>query len=357
MLEQCENWLEQGSYMDSRLLHSDKSDRILVCPSHLGQGYVQQIELSEDLTLEIFDYTLSRDVVIEAASVGNPLKFEFQLTGADAGYSFFLPNFGLKQLWTERSHQRVMRIAVIFKPPILMTYFQKFMSHLSSPTYCIAERVIKFLYQYQNGYTISSTTEMLDRVLHNAIASNAYQTFEQILIDDVYSQMPVLDCVARNPITPAMKQAIGQILSCPYQGANRRAYLEQKALKLVVLYLEAMLQPRLNELDLSCIHQAETILRNQSISPPTIEMLARQVGTNRSKLNQGFHQIYGVTPYGYLRRCRMRQAKRLLMTSELSVEEVALTVGYKSRSRFATAFRQDFGINPKAFQIQAYQCA
>ena len=89
MLEQCEDWLEQGSYMDSRLLHSDKSDRILVCPSHLGQGYVQQIKLSEDLTLEIFDYTLSRDVVIEAASVGNPLKIEFQLSGADAEYSFF----------------------------------------------------------------------------------------------------------------------------------------------------------------------------------------------------------------------------------------------------------------------------
>ena len=107
----------------------------------------------------------------------------------------FLPNFGLKQLWTERSHQRVMRIAVVFKPPILMTYFQKIMSHLLSQTYRIAEGVIKFLYQYQNGYTISSTTKMLDRVLHNAIAPNAYQTFEQILIDDIYSQMPTLDCI------------------------------------------------------------------------------------------------------------------------------------------------------------------
>ena len=357
MLERCEDWLEPGIYRDSRLLHSDKSDRILVCPSRLGQGYFQQIELREDLTLEIFDYTLSRDVVIEAGSVSDPLKFEFQLAGTDAGYSFFAPNFGLKQLWFERSHQRVMRIAVVFKPPTLMTYFQEFMSHLPPPTYRIAERVIKFLYQYQNGYTISSTTKMLDRVLHNAIAPNAYQTFEQILIDDVYSQVPVLDCVARNLITPAMKQAIGQILSCPYQGANRRAYLEQKALKLVTLYLETMLQPRLDKFDLSCIYQAETILRNQSTDPPTIEKLARQIGTNRSKLNQGFHQVYGVTPYGYLRRCRMRQARRLLVISDLSVEEVALTVGYRSRSRFATAFRQDFGINPKAFQIQAWQCA
>ncbi|MEO0827336.1 MAG: helix-turn-helix transcriptional regulator, partial [Cyanobacteria bacterium J06642_9] len=77
----------------------------------------------------------------------------------------------------------------------------------------------------------------------------------------------------------------------------------------------------------------------------------------RRKLNEGFHQVYGTTPFGYLRNCRLNQAKWLLMTSECPVEEIASVVGYTSRSRFATAFRQQLGINPKAFQIQAWQCA
>ena len=130
-----------------------------------------------------------------------------------------------------------------------------------------------------------------------------------------------------------------------------------KALELVRLRLEENVRPRLNEADLDCIYQAGTLLRNQIAHPPSVEVLARQVGTNRLKLNQGFHQVYGTTPFGYLRGCRLMQARRLLMTSELSVVGVAAAVGYSSRSRFATAFRKQFGINPKAFQMQAWRCA
>ncbi|MEL6332487.1 MAG: helix-turn-helix transcriptional regulator, partial [Cyanobacteria bacterium J06626_26] len=84
---------------------------------------------------------------------------------------------------------------------------------------------------------------------------------------------------------------------------------------------------------------------------------ARKVGTNRLKLNQGFHQVYGTTPFRYLRACRLTQARRLLTTSDLPVESVAAAVGYSSRNHFAKAFRQQVGLNPKTFQMQAWQCA
>ena len=86
------------------------------------------------------------------------------------------------------------------------------MSHLPSPTYRIAERVIEFLYQYQNGYAISSTAKMLDRVLHNAIAPNVDRTFEQILIDDVYSQYTRSRLYCPQFDTPAMKKLSGKFL-------------------------------------------------------------------------------------------------------------------------------------------------
>ena len=79
------------------------------------------------------------------------------------------------------------------------------------------------------------------------------------------------------------------------------------------------------------------------------------MGTNRLKLNQGFHTLYGTTPFGYLRSHRLSQAKRLLMTSELSIDQIAEAVGYSSRSRFATAFRQRMGLNPKTFQRHVWQ--
>ncbi|VEP17540.1 Transcriptional regulator [Hyella patelloides LEGE 07179] len=355
-LNSWEDWLVPGSPSDPRLLHSENSDRILVYPSHLGQGYRQEILLRDDLSLVVIDYALDRYLTIDPLSTGDCLKFEFRLAGFDAGYSFIIPYCGLRQLSIARHRKRTFEVEVIFKRPTLLFYFQSFMERLSPQTYCIAERVIKSIYRYQEGYCTSSTAVMLKQILQRAKNPDSYLAYEQILTDALYSEAISLDYAACSPITPLMKRVIGEILSCPYQGATRRAYLEQKALKLVTLRLAAMIQPRLNESDLSCIYQAEAILRNQSVNPPTVGMLARQVGTNRFKLNQGFHQVYGTTPFGYLRDFRLIQARKLLMTSDLSIEKVAATVGYTSRSRFATAFRHQFGINPKAFQMQAWRC-
>ena len=356
VLEQWSDWLKPGNKSDSRLLHSDKSDRIFVCPPNFGRGYYQEIFLQDDLTLVINDYTLDRDLVIDAPSQNNLLEFEFRLEGADAGYSFFIPYFGLKDFGIERSRQRVFQLGICFKRPALLTYFHEFMANLPPEIQAIAEKVIQSIYQYQSDRSTSNAEMMLDRILQERI-SPIDLTFEQILPKDVHSQVPTLNCAARNLISPAMQQVIGQILSCPYQGTTRRTYLKQKALQLIALYLEVVLQRQLNTFDRNCIYQAEAILKDQSVNPPSIETLARQIGTNRFKLNQGFQQVYGTTPYEYVKHCRLWQAKRLLMTSELSIEEIAATVGYKSRSRFATAFRQHCGINPKAFQLQAWQCA
>ena len=357
VLEQWSDWLESGCTNDSRLLHSDTSDRILVCPSNVGRGYYQEILLQDDFVLAISDYTLDRDLIIDAPNQNNLLEFDFRLTGADAEYSFFVPHFGLKDLGVERSRQRVFKLEICLKRPALLTYFHEFMANLPSEIYAIAEKVIQSIYKHQNSHSIVSTEVMLDRILYDKTPFDANITFEQILPKEVYSEVSTLNCAARNLISPAMQQIIGQILSCPYQGSIRRAYLKQKAVKLIALYLEVMLQPHSNTLDRRYIYQAEAILKDRSANPPTIKTLARQIGTNRFKLNQSFQQIYGATPYEYVKHCRLWKAKRLLITSELSIDEVAATVGYKSRSRFATAFRQHCGINPKAFQMQAWQCA
>ena len=165
--------------------------------------------------------------------------------------------------------------------------------------------------------------------------------------------------------TPLMAIALQQILQCPYQGATRRLYLESKSLELLTLALERLKTPKpepkkrrpLKPDDIKLIHQARDILINQIHNPPSLLALARQVGTNRLTLTQGFHTLYGTSPFGYLRDLRLMQARRLLMTSEMSITDIAAAVGYTSRSRFATAFRQKTGINPKAFQLRAWQTA
>ncbi|MEM1256422.1 MAG: AraC family transcriptional regulator [Cyanobacteria bacterium P01_H01_bin.21] len=357
VLDHWNDWLEPGSSNDSRLLHADPSDRILVCPSHLGQGYFQEIVLRDDVTLFIHDFTLNQDIIIDAPDESNRLEFAFHLAGKATGYSFLVPYFALRGLAVKSARQRFFKVEIFFKPPALMTYLQAFLERLSSQTYNVAERITRAMYRHQGGGSKLTLAGMLDQLLWGMTSPSQYLFAENILADNLFTEATALAYAARSPMTPTMEQVMGRLLSCPYQGATRRIYLERQVLKLIALRIETMVQPHLNQIDLECIYQAATILREQIAHPPTIEALARQVGTNRLKLNQGFRQVYGTTPYGYLRDCRLGQARRLLMVSDLSVVEVAAAVGYKNRSHFALAFRQTFGINPKSFQMQLWQQA
>ncbi|MEO0537491.1 MAG: AraC family transcriptional regulator [Cyanobacteria bacterium P01_A01_bin.123] len=357
VLNHWDDWLEPGSPNDSRLLHADASDRILVCPAHLGQGYFQEILLRDDVSLFIHDHMFNQDLVMDIQSQGDLLEFAFSVAGAGAGYSFLVPYFGWKTLRPKQARKRVFKVEVFFKRPTLITYLKAFMERLSPHTQAIAERIIKLMYRYHGGGSSSTPVGRLNRIFDRSIAPDPHFLFEQVAPNVLYTEALDLDYATCSMITPAMKQVIGHILSCPYQGATRRTYLERQVLKLVALRLEAMVHPPLNQADLECIHQAAAILREQAAHPPTVEALARQVSTNRLKLNRGFHNVYGTTPYEYLRDYRLSQAHRLLMISNLSIVEVAAAVGYNNRSHFALAFRQAFGINPKSFQMQAWQQA
>jgi AraC-like DNA-binding protein len=160
--------------------------------------------------------------------------------------------------------------------------------------------------------------------------------------------------------TPSMQVALQQILHCPYQGMFKRMYLEGKVLELLALQLMQLIDQEvslshssLRGHDIDCIHHAKEILIQNLDNPPSLLDLARQVGLNDRKLKQGFHQVFKTTPFAYLRHYRLEQARQLLaMDLEIPVEQVAKAVGYSDRSRFAVAFRKQFGINPKSYQMQ-----
>ncbi|MGD1908225.1 MAG: helix-turn-helix transcriptional regulator [Leptolyngbyaceae cyanobacterium] len=350
-----------GHSDDPQLLHADPTDQILVCPPEIGKGYVQQINLRDDFMVIILDYTLTQDVLIDTVGPGDRIEFEFHLAGPDADYSLCVPCFRLRQVGIKRAQRRYFKVEVFFKRPTLIRYAQRFLERLLPHAQTTAERILQSLYRYQNGGSSLATDTMLDQVFNPRSSKSQATTsplltldpsMEQLLNEPLHAELLTLEYAMRSPITPAMAYIIDQILSCPYQGVSRHADLQRHALKLVDLRLDAILHLPLDEVDISCVFQAATLLRSQLANPPSLETLARQVGTNRLTLTQNFRKLYGTTPFGYLRDFRLMRARRLLMTSELSINEIAAAVGYTSRSRFAAAFRQRTGFNPKAFQLQ-----
>ena len=346
------DYLFPGSPDDSRLFHSDVSDQIKIWSPKIGQGYSQTIPLRDDLSLVILDYEMQDTLIINSLGLGTCLEFSSHLAGKTVGQSVISLYLGLKGFSILPAQQRVVKVELFFKPPSFETYCQAVLECLPTPDQDIICQWIDNLYRAQFGHSAVTSQVALDYFL-NMMRSPAQ--FYQAVQPFPNPELSTLSRLLR-PLTSEMRQVIHQILSCPYSGRTRRTYLEGKALELVALQLNALDQSNsisypLNLEDLGSIYQAGKILAYHLKNPPSVEALARQVGLNRLKLNQGFHHVYGTTPYRYLRTRRLAKAQELLLTLDLDIIEVADRVGYTSRTSFSTAFHEQFGLSPKTFQF------
>ena len=98
------------------------------------------------------------------------------------------------------------------------------------------------------------------------------------------------------------------------------------------------------------VQAAMAYLRTHMASPPSPELLARLVGTNETSLNQLFNAHCGLPVYGWLREERMAQARSLLVNTDTAIARVSDYLGFSTASNFAKAFRERFGMSPRALR-------
>lgn len=81
-----------------------------------------------------------------------------------------------------------------------------------------------------------------------------------------------------------------------------------------------------------------------------LDALAARCQLSKSHFIRSFQRYINCTPHECLLKYRLRQAKHLLRTTDLTVEQIALQCGFNSASHFARAFRQSSGMSPSAFR-------
>lgn len=67
---------------------------------------------------------------------------------------------------------------------------------------------------------------------------------------------------------------------------------------------------------------------------------------------RSFKQLYGQTPHTYLTQLRLQEAKKRLCTSNDSITEICLAVGFRSLGSFSTRFQKQTGLSPTAYRQQ-----
>jgi AraC-like DNA-binding protein len=96
-------------------------------------------------------------------------------------------------------------------------------------------------------------------------------------------------------------------------------------------------------------------MRERVDRPFTLEEMARIAYLSPFYFNRVFHQLTGAPPRRFQTALRMAAAKRLLLTTELSVTEVCLEIGYQSLGTFTTQFHQLVGVSPRDLRRLATQ--
>jgi len=100
-------------------------------------------------------------------------------------------------------------------------------------------------------------------------------------------------------------------------------------------------------LEASFIEKVQTILdQNLANQEFSISMLCREMHMSRTQLYRKFNALTNQSVNGYLKTLRLKRAKHLLENSELSVSEVAYSVGFKDLSHFSRSFTQEFKVKP-----------
>ena len=82
----------------------------------------------------------------------------------------------------------------------------------------------------------------------------------------------------------------------------------------------------------------------------SFEELSKQYLMNTTTLKSVFKAVYGMPIASYMKEYRMKLASNMLLHEDKSISEIAAAVGYKSQSKFTSAFRDIFQILPTAYQ-------
>ena len=82
----------------------------------------------------------------------------------------------------------------------------------------------------------------------------------------------------------------------------------------------------------------------------TVSELAAEIGASRSLVWERFVLFLGEPPLTYLVRWRLQLAARLLQTTQKTILQVAVDVGYELEAAFNRAFRREFGLPPAQYR-------
>jgi AraC family transcriptional regulator len=109
-------------------------------------------------------------------------------------------------------------------------------------------------------------------------------------------------------------------------------------------------RPQSVALHYEAVERSIMAMRERLDEPLSLDAMAAVAILSRYHFLRVFHRVTGLSPARFLAALRLAEAKRLLLTTPLSVTDICFKVGYNSPGSFTTRFTQSVGMSPSRFR-------
>lgn len=166
--------------------------------------------------------------------------------------------------------------------------------------------------------------------------------FEEIL--SLRERRQSFDLPPESPIPAMMDGTIDAVAS----GAVPEIVQSQQLYEILC----TLLLPQQSDRTTDPVAAAMAYIQDHLAQPVSVPQLAATVNLSASHFSRLFRTATGLSPHEYIILRRIDAAKHLLLTTDLTVREIACRTGYRSEVNFIVSFTGKTGLSPTAFRTK-----
>lgn len=103
------------------------------------------------------------------------------------------------------------------------------------------------------------------------------------------------------------------------------------------------------------IERAIGFINENYAQPLQLEDLSKHVSLSPIYFHTSFKAATGRTPHQYLNEVRIKKAANLLVSTDLSLSQIAYECGFSSQSYFSYSFKKTMGLTPRDYMRKMFE--
>ncbi|NJY62893.1 helix-turn-helix transcriptional regulator [Salinimicrobium sp. CDJ15-81-2] len=309
-------------------LKKDCGELTVDLPENLGQGYIRGASFETGIGIIQYHVTFYKDMEIHfTMNKTHPLKFIFCSEGR-VNHAFE-ENMDMHTIDT---YQNVIVASSGHNGHIL--YFKA-----NETVHVISLEIIREQFNKRENFGYKDLDPKLKQLFQDEVAKELffYQGNYSIQEADI----------------------VESITHGEQYGFIRNIFLEGKAYEMlskqVAQYNDDQQEGKsviLRRSDVEKVKRAVELIGEDLTKNYSVDHLAKEVGTNVNKLQEGFKYMFNLTVNKYVQQVKLEAARELLTHSEQNISQIVALIGLNNRSYFSKIFKEKYGVSPKYFLHQ-----